>query len=99
MHREEKGAGHIGFSERDFKVCGLCGALNRVDNDACFICGWAGIFHYDPDTVRQVIREFEQERGGLTETLLSEEILPNESPGPGFLSTLIEKIKVFLSGR
>ncbi|MBI2844027.1 MAG: hypothetical protein HYX78_11565 [Armatimonadetes bacterium] len=99
MHREERGAGQIGFSEKDFKVCDLCGALNRVTNNECFVCGWAGTFHYDPDTVREAMKQFEEHYGGISETLLAEEILPDERTAPGVIASLIEKIKQFLNGR
>ena len=99
MHREERGAGQLGFTEKDFKVCDLCGALNRAENNECFVCGWYGSFHTDPDTVRQAMMEFEERYGGLSETLVAEELLPDEGSGPSWFSTLIEKIKTFLGGR
>lgn len=99
MHREERGPGQLGFSERDFKVCDLCGALNRIESEECFVCGWYGVFHHDMETVRKALREFEEEHGGLSETLLAEEILPNERSQPGFFSNIIERIKTFLNGR
>jgi len=99
MHREERGSGQLRYSEKDFKVCDFCGALNRAENTECFVCGWYGVFHRDPDTVRQAIMEFEERYGGLNETLIAEELLPDQSSGPGWFSILIEKIKMFLSGR
>lgn len=99
MHREERESGQLRFSERDFKVCDFCGALNRVENSECFICGWYGVFHRDPDIVKQAIMEFEEQYGGLNDNLIAEELLPDESRGPGWFSTLIEKIKLFLSSR
>lgn len=100
MNPEERGSGQVGgFSETDFKVCELCGALNRVSNSECFVCGWYGTFHRDPETVRQALREFKDHYGGLNETLLAEELLPNEHPRSGFLATCWEKLKLFLSGQ
>ncbi|HOM71033.1 MAG TPA: hypothetical protein PLU88_04865 [Armatimonadota bacterium] len=99
MHREERGSGQLGFSEKDFKVCDLCGALNRAENTECFVCGWYGTFRTDPETVRQVMAEFEAEYGTLNESIVAEELLPDESSGPGWFATFIEKIKAFLSGR
>lgn len=98
MHREERGPGQLGFTQQDFKVCDLCGALNRVRNHECFICGWSGAFHNDPETVREAMRQFEQRYGGMTQTLISEELLPDERSLAGGLSGIIEKIKHFLSG-
>lgn len=99
MHREERGAGQIGFSEKDFKVCDLCGALNRVSNSQCFICGWNGMFHQEEEVVRRAMREFEQRYGGLNNSVIAEELLPDEQSGPGFFSSAVEKIKRFLGGR
>jgi len=99
MFREERSGGQTQFSEEDFKVCDLCGALNRAANSECFVCGWYGAFHRDPEVVREAIREFQERYGGLNEVLLAEEILPDEGSGPGWFSTLFEKIKLFLRGR
>lgn len=99
MHREERGAGQVGFSAKDFKVCDLCGALNRVANNECFVCGWSGMFHREEDVVMRAMKEFEERYGGLSETIMSEELLPDESPRQGFLSSLIVKIKHLLTGR
>ena len=99
MHREERGTGQIGFSERDFKVCDLCGALNRVSNERCFSCGWSGTFHHEEEVVRQAMKEFEDYYGGMNENLVSEEILSDEPESPGLIASIVEKIKYFLSGR
>lgn len=99
MNPEERGFGQVGgFSETDFKVCDLCGALNRVSNGECFVCGWTGTFHRDPETVRQALRDFQSYYGGINETLLAEEVLPTERPRTGLLTSIWEKIKLFLSG-
>lgn len=98
MHREERGAGQLGFTEKDFKVCDLCGALNRVENTECFVCGWYGSFHTDPETVRRVMDEFEREHGGLSDNLIAEELLPDEGTGPSWFSTFIERLKNFFNG-
>lgn len=96
MHREERGAGKLGFSEENFKVCRLCGALNRIENNECFVCGWYGAFHTDAETVKKVIEEFESKYGRLNESLIAEELLPDEQSGPSWFSMMIEKIKRFL---
>ena len=99
MHREKRSGGQTRFSEEDFKVCDLCGALNRVENTECFVCGWYGMFRRDAEAVREAMRQFEERYGGLSESLLAEEILPDERSAPGWFSTLVERIKMFLSGR
>ena len=99
MHREERRTGQIAFSEKDFKVCDLCGALNRIANNQCFICGWNGMFHQEEVLVRRAMKEFEVHYGGINNTVLSEELLPDEPTGPGLFATLIEKIRCFFSVR
>lgn len=99
MHREERRAGQIGFSEKDFKVCDLCGALNRAANNECFICGWNGYFHQDEKVVRNAMREFADRYGGVNEAIIAEELLPSQVCGPSFFATLIDKIKAFFSGK
>jgi hypothetical protein len=99
MNPEERGSGQVGgFSETDYKVCDLCGALNRVSNAECFVCGWAGEFHRDPETVRQALREFRDYYGGISQTLLAEELLPDQQPRSGLLSDIWRRVKMFLSG-
>ncbi len=99
MNPEERGSGQVGgFSETDFKVCDFCGALNRLSNTECFVCGWYGTFRRDPDTVRRALAEFQSYYGGINQTLLSEELLPNEQPRPGLLADIWDKVKRFLSG-
>lgn len=99
MPREERGAGQVGFSAKDYKVCDLCGALNRVNNNECFVCGWNGMFHREEDMVMQAMREFEAHYGGLSETIMSEELLSDQPQRSGFISTLIDRIKHIFSGR
>ena len=38
-------------SEKDVKLCALCGALNHRKNTECFTCGWRGVFEREPSTV------------------------------------------------
>ncbi|MEO7717677.1 MAG: hypothetical protein ABIY70_15875 [Capsulimonas sp.] len=35
-------------TEKDVKLCCLCGALNHMKNSDCFTCGWRGAFDNDP---------------------------------------------------
>jgi hypothetical protein len=99
MHGEERGVGPLGYTEKDFKVCDLCGALNRVSNAECFICGWSGVFNTESEVVQRAMREFEDRYGALSERALAEELLPDERPALGFFANLIHRIKEFLNGR
>ncbi|BDI32402.1 hypothetical protein CCAX7_44530 [Capsulimonas corticalis] len=36
------------LTEKDVKICSLCGALNHMKNSDCFTCGWQGVFERDP---------------------------------------------------
>jgi hypothetical protein len=38
-------------SEKDVKLCALCGALNHQKNAECFTCGWRGVFDQDESTI------------------------------------------------
>jgi hypothetical protein len=38
-------------SEKDVKLCALCGALNHHKNAECFTCGWRGVFDEDESTI------------------------------------------------
>ncbi len=82
MHREEQGAGKLEFTAKDFKVCDLCGALNRIYNSKCFVCSWHGLFHTDSETVMRTIEEFGEEHGGISEALIAEEILSDSPLAP-----------------
>ena len=75
-------------SERDFKVCDFCGALNPVVNADCFVCNWRGQFRTDRETVGEAMRSLESEAGGLGETLFAEEVVPSSLPRPGFWANL-----------
>jgi hypothetical protein len=81
---EERGPDRLRFTERDFKVCDLCGALNPVTNPSCFVCGWSGRFHDDAETVREAMRTVESEHGGLDRSLFAEEVVPSTPPKMGF---------------
>ena len=35
------------ITEKDVKLCELCGALNYNRNSECYICGWRGAFSSD----------------------------------------------------
>lgn len=93
-----RGSG-LGFTEKDFKVCDLCGALNLVTNNKCFVCSWMGRFHTDKESVRTAIMELEQAHGQLSERIFSEEILPDDSPpANSWLESLLVKLRRFVQG-
>lgn len=83
MQWQERGPDRLGYAERDFKVCGLCGALNPAMNNECHVCGWNGLFHTDRETVREAMRMMEERYGGLDQSLFAEEIVPSTPPRPG----------------
>ncbi|MCL5105684.1 MAG: hypothetical protein M1133_16450 [Armatimonadetes bacterium] len=82
MERQERGSDKLGYDEHDFKVCDLCGALNPVANDECFVCGWRGWFHYDAETIKDAIRSLKGEFGQLDASLFVEEVVPSTPPRP-----------------
>ena len=80
MEWQEKGPDRLGYTERDFKVCILCDALNPVTNAECFVCGWNGTFHMDSETIKDGMRALERRYGGLDESLFIEETVPSTPP-------------------
>lgn len=80
MEWQERGPDRLGFSERDFKVCDFCGALNPVANAECFVCAWSGRFHTDRETIREAMQMLESHYGGLSESLFIEEVVPSFPP-------------------
>ena len=62
---------NIGFTselirESDLKLCDLCGALNLVQNQECFACGWHGHFNSQAELVHVAIELYYRPRGVLT---------------------------------
>jgi hypothetical protein len=100
MHWEDRDRpGRLRFTERDFKVCDFCGALNLVTNTECFVCSWKGSFHRDSDTIREAMLTLEREHGQLTEALFVEEVVPDVlPPRPGFWNALMYRVKRFFTG-
>ena len=97
MEWQERGPDKLGYSERDFKVCGLCGALNPAANAECFVCNWSGMFHTDRETVVAAMRTLEQDHGGLSESLFVQETVPSTPPRPSLWSGLWGSVRRIFS--
>jgi len=39
------------ISSHTLKRCTLCGAVNSIANEECFVCRWRGEFDRDPDEI------------------------------------------------
>ena len=83
MQWQDRGPDGLRYTERDFKVCDFCGALNPVSNAECFVCKWSGMFRTDRETVGEALRLLESDFGDLSESLFAEEIVPSALPRPG----------------
>lgn len=48
------------FRERshvcEFKVCPLCGALNRAESGECHVCAWAGEFEHNEFAIEYALQ-------------------------------------------
>ncbi|MCE5198350.1 MAG: hypothetical protein ABFD54_16780 [Armatimonadota bacterium] len=100
MEWYERGPDSLGgYTERDFKVCDLCGALNPVSNHECFVCGWSGQFRTDGESVRLAMEALESEYGSLDESIFEEEVVPSTPPRPTFWSDFWGNLKRLLIGR
>lgn len=97
MEWQERGPDKLGFSEKDFKVCDFCSALNPVANTECFVCGWRGKFLTDKDTIRDAMKSLESHYGGLSESLFVEEVVPSIPPKTNLWSEFIGSLKRFFS--
>jgi len=97
MQWQERGPNRLGYTERDFKVCDLCDALNPVTNAECFVCGWNGMFRTDRETVREAMRALEEQYGGLSESLFAEEVLPSTPPRPSIWADIWGTFKRFFT--
>lgn len=80
MEWRDRGPDRLGYTERDFKVCDFCGALNPAANFECLVCGWSGRFHDDRETVREAMDSLKGEYGELDDTLFAEEVVPSTLP-------------------
>jgi hypothetical protein len=47
----QPGRPHRTVSEKEVKLCALCGALNYQKNAECFTCGWRGVFEHSEATL------------------------------------------------
>lgn len=93
MQWQERGPDRLGYTERDFKVCGFCSALNPATNIECFVCGWTGQFHTDRETVYEAMRALEEQYGELDRSLFAEEVLPSIAPRPSIWSDVWGSIR------
>lgn len=96
MEWHERGPDRVGYTERDFKVCDLCGALNPALNAECLVCGWTGRFHTDRETVRDAMVSLQSEYGELNESLFEEEVVPSTFPH-SFWGNVWGSVKRFFS--
>lgn len=97
MERYDRGPDRLGYTERDFKVCDLCGALNPVTNEECFVCSWSGRFHTDRETIGEAMRMLERHYGAVDESLFSEDAIPSTPPKVGFWTGLWESVRRLFS--
>lgn len=99
MELYDRGPDRLGYTERDFKVCDLCGALNPVTNEECFVCSWSGRFHTDRETIGEAMRMLERHYGAVDESLFSEDAIPSTPPKVGFWAGLWESVRRLFSRR
>jgi hypothetical protein len=52
-----------------FKVCPLCGALNVVENEECFVCSWHNEFDENPVVIEMKILDLMHECPDLLEAV------------------------------
>jgi hypothetical protein len=70
------------------KRCPLCGAVNAVANDECFVCRWHGEFQNDPDSVDEGLGLLLQNCPELMDAMMSE---PTRPP------TALDRVKGFFT--
>ena len=97
MEWQDRGPEKLGYTERDFKVCDFCGALNPVANIECLACGWKGRFHNNRETVREAMESLRGKYGQLDESLFLEEVLPSALPRESLWSGIWDSIKRLFS--
>ncbi|MBX3111495.1 MAG: hypothetical protein KF857_05740 [Fimbriimonadaceae bacterium] len=74
------------MATENFVVCPLCGALNVIENEECFVCAWHGAFDDDPSLVESQLDEIVRRCPGLVRTQ------PNVAPAR-FFHTLIHRLR------
>jgi hypothetical protein len=70
------------------KRCPLCGAVNAVANDECFVCRWHGEFQSDPDSVDEGLGLLLQNCPELMDAMMTE---PPKPP------TVMERVKTLFA--
>ncbi|MEZ0326929.1 MAG: hypothetical protein ACAH95_13600 [Fimbriimonas sp.] len=68
------------------KRCPLCGAVNAVANDECFVCRWHGEFQCDPNSVDEGLGLLLENCPELMDAMMAE---PAKPP------TIFERVKAF----
>lgn len=61
------------------KRCPLCGAVNALANDECFVCRWFGEFDHDPHHVEEGLDELLTRCPELVDAMLDQ---PAPRPNP-----------------
>jgi hypothetical protein len=60
------------ITDKDLKVCELCGALNLEDNEECFVCSWRGSFDRRPFVLQNARELVERNHGRLGRDLVTD---------------------------
>lgn len=60
------------LTDKDLKVCELCGALNLEENAECFVCSWRGSFDRRPFVLQNARELLERSHGRLGRDLLTD---------------------------
>ena len=55
--RAHRLAAHRKMAAETLKRCPLCGAINALINDDCYVCMWHGTFDFDPGRVEEGLGE------------------------------------------
>ena len=58
--------------EASLKGCPLCDALNAADSPACFVCGWAGAFERDAETIGEALDGLARRCPEIVDAMLAE---------------------------
>jgi hypothetical protein len=73
----------------NLKACPLCGAVNAVQNNECFVCRWRGEFDHDSETIEEGVFALLDRCPELVDV-----ILEAPAPRPG----LLQHVRNFFGG-